>query len=165
MGRVSLTRVAVVFLIALGPQLSVGQEEPSTGPAFGRLKIDGEHIERLILRDERDRAVPFDHPGGSVELPVGTYRVTEIVLDGGYTSQDSQLGSVEIREGEEAVLRAGAPLRHGVDARRQGRYLILGYALCGREGERYVDRNWTHPPRFVIRKDGRQIASGRFEYG
>ncbi len=126
MGRMSLMGIAVVFLIALGPQLSAGQEEPSTGPAFGRLTIDAEHIERLVLRDEHDRVIPFDHPAASVELAVGTYRVGEIVLDGGYTSRDSRLGSLEVREGEEAVLRAGAPLSHRVQARRQGRYLILG---------------------------------------
>ena len=165
MRRMSLAGIAVVLLVGLAPQLSAGQEEPSKGPAFGRLKIDAEHIERLILRDERGLAIPFDRPSGSVELAVGTYRVTKIVLDGGYTSRDSRLGSLKIREGEETVLRAGAPLSHRVQAQRRGRYLILGYALRGQGGEEYVGRRRTHPPRFVVRKDGKQIATGRFEYG
>lgn len=72
---------------------------------------------------------------------------------------------MEIREGEEAVLRAGAPLSHRVQAQRRGRYVILGYTLRGQGGEEYIGPRRTHPPRFIVRKDGKEIATGRFEYG
>ena len=163
MGRIALIGIAAVLLVALAPQSSIGQEEPSAGPALGWLRIDGQHIERLVLRDEWGLTVPFDRPAGSVELVVGRYRVMEIVLDGGSTSRDPRL--VEIREGEEAALRAGAPLSHRVQAQRRGRYVVLGYTLRGQGGEEYAGRGRSHPPRFVVRKNGKQIATGRFEYG
>jgi hypothetical protein len=65
------------------------------------------------------------------------------------------------------VLAAGGPLTNSVGVQRQGRSLSLNYQLLGADGAPYqlMSQNRTDPPRFVVYKKGKQIHSGRFEFG
>jgi len=147
------------------------QARPAWGQdsARGELRIEGTHITKIILEggDDSHREELSD-PCGSVSLPVGTYRVQHIELQGGYACQAPGLvglKSIAVMEGTPDVLKVGGPLRQEVKVRRQGRMLVLNYELLGIGGEKYSDTSRTKPPHFAVCKGDKAIASGQFEYG
>ena len=155
---------SIVFL-AIGTGFCVAQDQKS---ALGELKIEGEHIERLILLGEDGHSKWFDKPGETIELPMGQYQLQESHLDGGYVCV---LGAgiknkwITIAENKPAVLKVGAPLKQTIKVRRRGKALVLDYKLLGIGGESYNNNDRNKPPRLIIYNGDEEINSGRFEYG
>jgi len=136
--------------------------------ALGKLKIEGEHIERLVLRREDGREERFDKPRETIQLPEGKYHLLESHLDGGYVcfqGAGPQSKWITIAENEPAELKVGAPLKQTIEVKRQGKILNLDYRLLGIGGEAYTMADRSNPPGFKVYKGDKEIASGRFTYG
>lgn len=144
----------------------LGAESRGTAP-LGDLKIEGEYIERLLLRRNDGHSEVFADPTGTVRLPSGQYLMQEIRLKGGYNHRTMPRNSqITITADEPALLKVGGPLKRTINVRRQGRMLELTYALAGIGGETYAAvRNANKAPSFAIYKGDRKIADGEFEFG
>jgi hypothetical protein len=139
---------------------------------LGELDFTGQFIHRLELPGGIYRVI-LDRPAGIVKVPVGTYAPPNVQLEkNGVTAcctssewQGRRQISVDGRT--PTVLNAGGPLTNSVAVGRHGRELRLDYRLVGGGGEIYrlANQNPTKPPGFVISKDGKQLASGAFEFG
>jgi hypothetical protein len=136
--------------------------------ASGELKLEGEHVERLVLWRMDGHTERFDRPGEVVELPVGQYQLHEAHLDGGYDCLQgggAQNKWITIAENTPAVLKVGTPLKQILEVKRQGRTLALNYKLLGIGGEAYTRADRNNPPDFTVYKGEQEIASGQLSYG
>ena len=136
--------------------------------ASGELKLEGEHVERLVLRRKDGHTERFDQPGEVIELRVGQYHLLESHLDGGYSCFQGAVTQnkwIKIAENTPAVLKAGAPLKQTLEVKRQGRTLALDYKLLGIGGEGYTHEDRSNPPGFTVYKGDQEIASGQLAYG
>ncbi len=135
--------------------------------SLGELKLEGSHIQRLILRRKDGKKEKFDQPAEIIKLPAGEYRLMESHLKGGYIcySGASDKDWITITPDKQAVLKVGAPLTKTLDVRRQGRVLQLNYKLLGIGGESYTNTDRSKPPTFTVYKGDKEIASGKFEFG
>ena len=135
--------------------------------ALGELKLEGKHIERLVLRRKDGQTEQFNEPAGIIKLAVGEYRLQDVRLKGGFTSSSRNTSTykwVTVTEGEQAILKVGAPLKQTVKIERQGPILQLNYNLTGVGGETYaVTRN--KQPVFTVFKGEKKVATGEFEFG
>ena len=136
--------------------------EPMAEVAF-----EGQHVRRLVL--EGPALVVAEWPAEKLVLPVGTYGRGRVFLDAGQgVIYEAQLRkSIEVARDGSTRLRAGGPLNQTVDITRYGSRLSLNYRLEGVDGERYsrMDQTSASKPRVVITRNGKQVASGTFEYG
>ena len=162
-------RVAVTNTPAGGSRrLQLTEEHPTLGEA----KITGKFIQRLTLAGGPYQVV-LDQPEGVVRLPVGSYSEAKVRLQAGelgaYESADQARNDrkITISEKTPAVLEMGGPLTNSVSVTRRGSSLNLSYQLVGAGGRTYtsssVDR--TKPPEFVAFSGGRNVGSGKFEFG
>jgi hypothetical protein len=160
--RFTLYLLLVTVLLHVGADLSAAQDQETR---LGKLKLEGESITRLILRREGGgQREEFRRPEPVIELPVGEYRVEEVHLAGGYICYASR-GSVRpvamVEADEQATLEIGAPLRHALEVKRQGRSLKMDYTLLGAGGEEYS----AEKPGFRVYQGDRELATGKFESG
>lgn len=135
--------------------------------ALGELKIEGEHIERLVLCRNSGLTEQFDEPNEVIKLTVGKYRLQEVRLNGGLTCNSLYNLTnhwLIITKNETAVLKVGAPLRQTVEIERQGPILKLNYNLTGVGGENYASTRSAQPS-FAIFKGNKKVATGKFEFG
>ena len=135
---------------------------------LGELKLEGEHVERLVLRRKDGHTERFDQPGEVVELPVGEYHLRESHLEGGYSCIQGvvpQSKWITISENNPALLKIGAPLKQTLEVKRQGKTLALDYKLLGIGGEGYTRADRINPPSFMVYKGDQEIASGQLAYG
>lgn len=156
---------AILLFFAIGTCLCKAQDQRST---LGELKLEGEHVERLVLQRKDGHTERFDKPGETIKLPVGEYLLLESHLDGGYfcfQGAGPQSKWITITENAPAVLKIGAPLNQTLTVKRQGKVLVLDYKLLGIGGETYTNENRNKPPSFTVYKGDQEIASGQFAYG
>ena len=140
--------------------------------ALGDLKITGQYIQRLVLAGQTYQVV-LDRPAATVKIPTGSYHQPNLRLEQGGTAaylnfnQPPSGSRISVDGKTPAVLSAGGPLTNSVIASRHGEDLRLDYQLIGAGGETYqmANENRSHPPEFAIYKDGKKIASGKFEFG
>lgn len=157
--------IAILPFLAIGTCLCKAQDQIST---LGELKLEGEHVERLVLQRKDGHTERFDQPGEVVELPVGQYQLQEAHLDGGYACLQGagpQNKWITIAENVPAVLKVGTPLKQTLEVKRQGRTLALDYKLLGIGGEGYTRADRSNPPGFTVYKGDQEIASGQLAYG
>ena len=164
-GSTALTWITAILLTA-GASVGLAQ---TAQPDKGELKIEGTHISRLILERQDKHREEWSNLSGSISVPVGTYRVQQIELQGGYSyasAGEADLSRITISPDQPAVLKAGGPLRPAVRTERRGRVLVLNYELVGIGSEKYRPVPTPQgPPSFTIYKGDRAIASGQFQYG
>jgi hypothetical protein len=149
---------------------------------LGELKLTGRFINRLVLTGSRGAparermTVILDSPQPVVKIPTGSYGECRVGLKAGGVEACRELNryggppskpTVVLGNGAPAVLAAGGPLTNSVSVNREGRRLALSYQLVGADGARYQlpGNDRLHPPEFAIAKDGKVIASGKFEFG
>lgn len=140
----------------------------SYSQAFGTIRLEGEHIERLVLHRKDGPTQRFDHPGTTIRLPAGEYRLEDVRLKNGYTfrRRSSTYHWVTVTEEKPTTFKIGAPLKQTVKIERQGSILMLNYELKGIGGETYYSVvNRGKRPRFTVFKGDKEIGSGRFEFG
>jgi hypothetical protein len=157
--------VACAFLVGSWEGRPAWAQEPPRGD----LKIEGTRISKVILvGGDNHHTEELTDPCGTVRVPVGTYRVQQVELRGGYASLGSTLAGVKgiaVTEDTPAALKVGGPLRQEVKVTRQGQMLILNHELLGVGGERYLDSSRQKPPQFAIYKGDKMITSSQFAYG
>ena len=162
-GRLFICAVIITCSIALGNQSNSRAENPS----MYELKLDGENIEKLILKSD-NKEQTFDKPGKSIMLEHGTYQVSELQLKGRfiyYPYRDTtRLEPIQIGPSKPAILKVGAPLEQRITVQRKGQLLAMDYRLIGISGEGY---RWVgvYGPAFKIYKGDKEIASGKFRFG
>ena len=132
-------------------------------PALGDLKITGQYVERVVLTGG-PYAVVLARPGGSVQVPVGSYNQPTVWLKQGKQEAyfnslpksgqpavaDTKLGGVTPISGVEeagkvvvvdahtpAVLAIGGPLTNSLMVRRHGRELKIIHHVIGAGGGEY----------------------------
>lgn len=133
---------------------------------MGKLTVEGEHIERLVLKSKYGENETIKEPNGVIELPIGEYSLMESHLEGEYISRTYTTKiRFTIAEEKPAVLKIGAPLEQKVEIRRQGRFLLMNYKLVGLAGESYIDNKRSKPVGFTIYKGDDKIISDKFQYG
>lgn len=146
-----------------------------TNAVLAQLNLTGQSLHRVVMLPElsqtkTDFAVVLDNPSGTVSVPVGHYPRVFVELKAGDRLACRQgQASVEVRQdtNNPSVLTAGGPLTNSVTTGRQGRQLSLGYSLVGADGAEYMltPQDRSKPPQFVISKNGKEIHSGKFEFG
>jgi hypothetical protein len=159
----------VLFLsisVLLIPASSLGPAQEQK-EVLGELKIKGDHIESLVLRHLDDwHTESFEPPFESKKIPVGNYRLQNIRLEGGYYCGTKNNITVSVKKDETAVFKIGAPLKSVIEAKRQGRFLVLDYKLLGIGGDLYRDSGRPDTrPCFTVYKGDKVVGSGKFEYG
>jgi len=143
--------------------------EPAT---LGELQITGKFIQRLILPDG-PYLVVLDQPSALVRIPTGSYGQPGLLLQQGEVKAASKSDAPQsgprfsVRTNALAVLAVGGPLTNSLLASRHGRDLRLDYRLNGVGGELYqlTPQDSSKPPEFAVFKNGKRIASGKFEFG
>lgn len=166
-GKSKSARLLGVVLVLLGSGMCLCKAKDGES-ALGELKLEGQHVERLVLRRSDGHTETLNDPDETVKLPIGQYLVKDVRLKGGYTRQ-TLLGSqnkVTISESATASLKVGVPLKQTVAVKRRGSILELSYSLLGADGNTYaVAGDRSKPPAFTIYKGSREIATGKFEFG
>jgi hypothetical protein len=171
LSRCSHVAAAVLLASLLAASLSFAQEqaESSHDRGQGVVEIEGRAIETLTLTSATGVDVTLTKPRDGVDVPVGRYRVTQVVLaegyhcDQGYTVNGSDWFTVTADS--PTKLAVGAPLISTVTASRQGSVLKLDYTLVDAAGRKYSPGTTSAPPTFNVFKGDRQVGSGTFEYG
>lgn len=134
----------------------------------GRVELSGEFIDRLTLSDGSLLAL-FEQPKGSLTLPVATYTDCRVQLrkEQSVAFLDETRHVCAVSTETPATLSIGGPLTNTVAVSRRGDGLVLNYSLLGAGGNTYqlATRDYQNPPRFTARMDGREVASGKFEFG
>ena len=152
-----------------GPELRISFTELHL--ETGTLGIEGQSIKRLFLVSD-DTTVILDSPPDKVAVPVGDYHWSKVFLEAddpegvfeGHPRYPSGT-EVSIHTDHPADVKVGGPLAPSVAVKRSGRMLVLNYELRGKGGELYRALGKESAPRFSIRHWGRELASGKFEYG
>lgn len=159
--------MAVWLLLGAGACLCRAQEPNKPDAAQGELKLDGKHIERLVVMRQSDGySTTFKNPGQTIRLPAGEYVLHDVRLKGAYTrSRSAGNERITMRAGQQEVVKVGAPLVPTIKVQRQGRILRLSYDLLGVGGEAYTAGDRSKPPTFAVYRGQRKIASGKFEFG
>ncbi len=137
---------------------------------MGTLNLEGEHIARLILAGSDNAfTILADSLEREMAVPAGIYDHQELYLlaEGGDTAFYTRAAhEITVREGAQAALAMGGPLRNSLTYRRAGRTLTFSHEFLGVGGETYDPVGVRRPaPQVVVYRDGKQIASGAFEYG
>jgi hypothetical protein len=165
--RRTVYRLCASCLAILSAVVSVGRAQDQVQSTQGELKIEGTHIARLVLRRDDDHTEEWSNLRGSIQLPVGTYRVKQLTLRDSCSCQPeslTKLGPIEISADTPAVLKAGGPVQQSIAVNRRGSMLTLGYALHGIGGEEYTPRPAARA-KFTAYRGRTVIATGAFEYG
>ena len=136
----------------------------------GQLKLEGKFINRLTLSSGSSTVLLYS-PEDTVSVPVGSYHCKGVFLDGGeagmFTTEIRHHPTVKITQDQPATLKVGGPLVNSVKVEPFGSTLRLKYLLtdsAGNEYESFSGRS-ENPPVLIVKKDGKEIASGDFEYG
>ena len=170
-----------VFVDGRAYQLDIASPAGTAAPALkfteqsvalGELQITGRFIQRLVLRGG-SYLILLDQPAGTVKIPAGTYGPPQVRLEQGGIgvfgdASQSLFGKQIVVAGQKpAVLNIGGPLTNSVSVSRHGADLRLDYRLVGVGGEAYqmAVQNRSQPPEFAVYQAGKNIASGKFEFG
>jgi hypothetical protein len=165
----SVNPLAVIVLV-LGSGLCLAQSQDQES-ALGELRLDGGHIERLVLLRNDGRREVLTDPEEAVKLPVGQYLLKDVHLKGGYTRRimpGADRNRVTIAQNRPESLKVGAPLKQNISIQRSGTFLELTYCLRGVGGNTYryaLTGGRSSRPSFTIYKGAREIATGKFEFG
>ena len=160
----SLLCLALVAYLGADAPIAVRSDKDA-----GCQVILGPHVTSVVFVDEHGVQPVLKPAGQDVSLKAGRYRISEITLEGGYSYRAAYEQNVEwiiLTPDKPYELQAGTPLTPRVRATRQGPLLKLDYQLVDAAGRNYRSSEPSkHPPRFSIRQQNREIASGDFEYG
>lgn len=161
--------LAVLAVIPAGLRAAEATTEQSADDGTPcQLNVNGAYVERLELTSKTGRVFEFEHPGSSVTLSEGQYRVRRVVLKGGFAGfgqpieEDNWFTLAPDRPHE---LKVGAPLTLSVEATRRGSRLTLDYALRDASGRRYIATQSPDLPAFTVYNGDEKAGSGSFEYG
>ncbi|MEI7732170.1 MAG: hypothetical protein WCO56_21525 [Verrucomicrobiota bacterium] len=140
--------------------------------ALGELKLSGKYIQRLMLDQGSHFKAIVDAPAATLSIPAGTYSQISVHLKQGASEAsrdaDRSTMSVTVNAQKTANLVVGGPLTNSVTVQRRGSAMLsFNYQLLGADGHAYrrLGVNQSEPPQVTISQGGKQIASGKFQYG
>jgi hypothetical protein len=138
----------------------------------------GEHVSRLVLCEYGEHSVCFqavlDNPSGTVSVPRGEYSYATVTLHEGSapglwrgTAIGGIVDGIEIRDDGPIELRYGAPLKNVVTTTCSTSEVILFQRVTGISGAWYSpsEESEEDAPTYAIRHAGKELVSGKFEYG
>jgi hypothetical protein len=158
--------VFILFCTGTAADLCKAGEASEKATPTGELKLEGQHIERLVLRRNDGHTETLSNPGETIKLPAGEYLLQDVRLKGGYIrNRITTVERITIRAGQQEFLKGGAPLVPTIKVQREGRILVMNYELRGAGGETYTGGDRSKPPTFAVYKNQKKIASGKFEFG
>jgi hypothetical protein len=155
------------FFVFFATALAFGADHVCLSREMGELRLEGQHIERLVLCEKDGHTEQFSRPDKTIKLPVGDYRLQDVRLKDGfiYSSRGtSEYHWVTVAGDEPALFKVGGPLKQTVKIERQGPILELNYELTGVGGESYAITRGKRP-QFTVFKGEKEVASGQFEFG
>ena len=146
---------------------------------LGELKLSGQYLKRLVLAGAQSKVpwtVVLDEPEPVVRIPLGTYRFCQARLAHGQVEAAydpprydgfSESPIVVVTGANPSTFEIGGPLTNAVSVQRNGRNLRFSYELTGAGGKAYqlTQTGRDKPPQYSVVKDGKQIASGNFQFG
>jgi hypothetical protein len=139
--------------------------------AMGELSLNGRFVARLVL--EGKALAILDSPAQTVAVPSDTYKVQSMYLQSApgnpllVCNRVDSVKQLAVAAGAPAHLDAGGPVESSVNAASRGSMLTLSYLLRGVGGELYtaVNPDAKNPPTLTISQGGRQLNSGKFQFG
>ena len=147
---------------------------------LGSIRLTGKFINRLVLAGNGSApgnsryTVVLDQPESSVKVPLGAYSdcqaslkagEVEACLDSQRYGFGSRSCSLTVAAASPATVAVGGPLTNSVELTRHGSTLAMNYRLRGAGGDAYHLLGTRKEPRFAIDQAGKQLASGKFEFG
>jgi hypothetical protein len=133
----------------------------------GTIEIEGGQAKRVVLGGPA--VVVLEPPPKSAAVPAGFYdKVTVFLGEGGKPAQYfASLKPVRVIAGGTRRIKAGGRLENVATVVEQGSFLRIGYDLRGTDGNSYqpMASCRDEKPSFSIRKNGKEIEAGSFEYG
>lgn len=144
---------------------------------LGELAVEGQHISRLLLVGEsgsKPFAVLLYGPARRVNVPVGDYHECRLALGAGSVEalrdrtdpfHQGRQKLFSVGPDRPAALSGGGPLTNVVSAGQRGQIVEFNYSLVGALGEKYRLTGGRQNPTFTVYRDGKQIHSGKFEFG
>ncbi|OHB77907.1 MAG: hypothetical protein A2Z25_23200 [Planctomycetes bacterium RBG_16_55_9] len=139
----------------------------SSSQELGELRLEGKHIERLVLQRKDGHTEQINRPDETISLPIGEYRFQDVRLKDGFNSRPRvtlKYDWVAVTKDKPVIIKVGAPLKQTVNIERQGPILKFNYTLTGMGGETYAVTNSKHPT-FTVFKGSKEVGSGAFEFG
>lgn len=136
------------------------------------VELAGEGIERLVLQDRKSAAV-FIHPSSAIRLPEGRYRANVRVCTGeGKNALQWEAVNVSFQrqDGQDPEpWVVGGPIVSKLTCKKEGNRLVFNQAATGAGGETYSLASSSGgalgKPKLRVKKDGKVIHVGNFEYG
>jgi len=153
------------------PQYRIDLEERRAD--LGELRLSGKFIKRVILPGGKFTVV-LDQPAPVVKVPVGSYGQCQTQLKQGGAEAYRETARFNrsptdkvttVSATQPVVLAVGGPLTNSVGVNRHGRSLILNYLLVGAGGDVYQMIGARRQPEYAAYREGKKIASGKFEFG
>jgi len=138
-----------------------------SSPPLGELRIEGKSIRQLQL--DGPCRVLLDTPGETERIPLGKYKVSRVLVQGGenvWASSRPENVFLQIADAAPASLKVGGPLQNTLKAERLSSRLDFSYSTVGVGGEPYeLKRDYANPPRVLLCKGDARTPLGSFEYG
>jgi len=143
--------------------LAAGPAKPPTPPktAAAELLLEGQPVEKLTLTNAQGQSREIIHPGRSLFLPPGEYRIREICVhwDANAPPQtDRDVSGLTLVPSGSCRLSVGSSRTPLLTAKHRGNLLMLNF-------NPRPDGEDSHNARFTIYQGDRKVASGAFEYG
>ncbi len=158
--------VCLLLILSLGAD---GPKAANHGQDFACQVILGPQVKSVQLRDQYGVSPAMRIEGPVLHLKPGRYRVEEVWLEGNYFYRAADNENVEhfdLSAEKPYHIEAGTLLTPHVRVTRRGSLLKLDYELQDAGGRNFRPNDpRSAPPRFSIRQQGSEIASGDFQYG
>ena len=144
--------------------------EPAEIPLVG-VALTGEGIERIVMQEDAFAGI-FYGPGAAIWMPAGRYSADVRVRIGEGTRASlwaSRNARHRVREGDEEPWRVGGPIIGKLACKKTGSRLRFEQDVFGAGGEAYSLVHSAGPsfgnPELRVKKAGKVIHAGKFEYG
>ena len=137
-------------------------------PLLAELKLSGESIYYVVLRDTNGFTAVLREPPGTVRIPQGSYVVSAAWLKKGAAEAFQQTYQPTVLQtGTATNLILGGPLTNWVGLNRTSRKLEISYQLKGADGRSYwlAGQDREKPPQFTVYSGGKKALAGKFEFG
>ncbi|MGD9781656.1 MAG: hypothetical protein AB7V14_05825 [Kiritimatiellia bacterium] len=144
--------------------------EPADVPLVG-VALAGKGIERIVMQEDASAGI-FYGPGAAIWMPAGNYSADVRVKSGegnGASLWASRNARRRVREGDGEPWRVGGPIVGKLACRKTGGRLRFDQEVFGAGGETYSLVHSAGPsfgnPELRVKKAGKVIHAGKFEYG
>ena len=144
--------------------------EPTEIPLVG-IALAGEGIARIVMQEDASAGIFYD-PGAAIWMPAGNYSADVRVRNGEGNRASlwaTRNARRRVREGDKEPWRVGGPIVGKLACKKTGARLRFDQEVFGAGGETYALVHSAGPslgnPKLRVKKAGKVIHVGKFEYG